>query len=230
LRSQPALKMMRPHDRRIGMPTPATSIRGRLAAVLATAALLLAGCAAPGPTVRAEYDRTADFRQYQTFGFFSPLATDKEGYQTVVSTYLKAAARRELEARGYRYDEAAPQLLVNFGAKLSDKLRVSEVPAPTMGVAVGMGRGYYGYRTGLYGAWPLYPPTETRVDQYQEGTLNVDVVDAARKQLVWEGIAVGRVTQKTLDNLQPAVDSVVASVFAKFPVPSAASGTPPAKP
>lgn len=212
------------------MSTLERSTRGRFAAALATAALLLAGCATPGPTIRAEYDRAADFRQYQTFGFFSPLATDKEGYQTVVSTYLKAATRRELEARGYRYDETAPQLLVNFGAKLSDKLRVSEVPAPTLGVGVGLGRGYYGYRAGLYGAWPLYPPTETRVDQYQEGTLNIDLVDAARKQLVWEGIAVGRVTQKTLDNLQPAIDSVVASVFAKFPVPSAASGAATPKP
>ncbi|MCU0761338.1 MAG: DUF4136 domain-containing protein [Steroidobacteraceae bacterium] len=212
------------------MPIPAPSTRSGLAAALATALLLLAGCAAPGPTVRAEYDRSADFRRYQTFGFFAPLGTDKEGYQTAVSTYLKAATRRELEARGYRYDEAAPQLLVNFGAKLNDKLRVSEVPVPTMGLGVGLGPGYYGYRAGLYGAWPLYPATETRVDQYKEGTLNVDLVDAGRKQLVWEGVAVGRVTQKTLENLQPALDSVVASVFAKFPVPAAAAATAAPKP
>lgn len=191
-----------------------------LVAVLATTALILAGCATPGPMIRAEYDRTADLRQYQTFGFYSPLGTDRKGYQSVVSTYLKAATRRELEARGLRYDETAPQLLVNFGARLSDKLRVSEVPAPTLGMSMGFGRGYYGYRTGLYGAWPLYR-TETRVDQYQEGTLNVDLVDAARKQLVWEGIAVGRVTQQALENLQPAIDSTVASLFAEYPVPAA---------
>lgn len=196
------------------------SLRGLLAAALATTALALAACATSGPSIRAEYDKAADFRQYQTFGFFTPLGTDKAGYQSVISGYLKAAARRELEARGLRYDETSPQLLVNFGAKLNDKLRVTEVPAPTIGVGIGYGRGYYGYRTGLYGAWPLYQ-TETRVDQYQEGTLNVDLVDAARKQLVWEGIAAGRVTQKTLDNLQPAVDAAVASLFTKFPVPAA---------
>lgn len=207
------------------IPRPFATLRNRLAGLpavaLAATLLALAACATPGPTVRAEYDKAADFRQYQTFGFISPLGTDKAGYQTVISGYLKAAARRELEARGYRYDEASPQLLVNFGAKLNDKLRVSEVPSPTIGVGIGYGRGYYGYRAGLYGAWPLYPLTETRVDQYQEGTLNVDLVDAARKQLVWEGVAVGRVTQKTLDNLQPAVDAAVTSLFTKFPVPAA---------
>lgn len=195
------------------------SSRRTLTLGLLLAAALVGGCATPGPTIRAEYDKSADLGQYRSFGFFSPLGTDKEGYQSVVSTYLKAATRRELEARGLRYDEAAPQLLVNFGAKLSDKLRVTEVPAPDLRPTLGIRYGYYGYRAGLYGTWPLYQ-TETRVDQYQEGTLNVDVVDAARKQLVWEGVATGRVTQKALDNLQPAIDSAVTLLFEKFPVPA----------
>ena len=195
--------------------------RGLFAAALAGVALALAGCATPGPTIRAEYDRTADLRQYQTFGYFSPLGTDKERYQSVISTYLKAATRRELEARGFRYDETAPQLLVNFGAKLDERLRVSEMPTPTAGMFGG--RGYYRYRSGRYGTWPLYA-YETQVEQYKEGTLNVDIVDAARKQLIWEGVAVGRATQATLDNVQATVDASIAGLFAKFPVPPAAAG------
>ena len=146
---------------------------------LAFAAILLAlvGCATPGPQIRSEYDRSVDLMQYKTFAFFSPLATDKEGYQSVVSTYLKAATQRELEARGLHYDEASPQLRVNFSAKLNEKLRVEQATSPTIGMSVGMGRGYYGYRGGLYGSWPLYT-SETRVSSYQEGTLNVDLVDA----------------------------------------------------
>jgi hypothetical protein len=201
--------------------------RRSLPLAFAAALLALAGCAAPGPQIRAEYDRSVDLRQYKTFGFFSPLATDKEGYQTAVSQYLKAAARRELESRGLRYDEAAPQLLVNFGAKLNDKLRVNQTSTPTIGMGIGLGGGYYGYRGGLYSSWPLYT-NETQVSTYQEGTLNVDLVDPARKALVWEGVAVGKVTQKTLDNLQPTIDSVVAAIFARYPV--AAAGPAPAKP
>jgi len=100
---------------------------------LAATLLALVGCASPGPQIRSEYDLSVDLTQYQTFAFFSPLATDKEGYQSVVSTYLKAATQRELEARGLRYDETSP----------------------TFGMSIGTGRGYYGYRGGLYGSWPL---------------------------------------------------------------------------
>ena len=179
------------------------------------ASLLLGGCAT-GPEVRADHDRTADFASYRSFGFASPLGTDRVGYQSIVSQHLKAAAQRQLEARGLRLDDAAPQLLVNFGAVLSDKLRVTSFPA------VGMGWGYYGYRSGMYAGWPLYE--QTMVTPYKEGTLNIDVVDAARRQLIWEAVVTDTVTQKTLDDVPAAVDAAVAAAFAKFPIPVVAGG------
>lgn len=178
----------------------------------AVAGLLALGGCATGPDVRADYDRTVDFTAYKTFAFASPLGTDRGGYQSVVSQHLKAATQREMEARDLRLDTRAPQLLVNFNAALSDKLRVTSTPTMTMGV------GYYGYRGGLYSAWPLYTD-HTTVSQYKEGTLNIDVVDAARKQLVWEGVVTDSVTQKMLDNVPAAVDVAVKAAFAKFPVP-----------
>jgi len=189
----------------------------RLLPVVAASLLALAGCAS-APDVRVDYDRTADFTRYKTFGFASPLGTDRGGYQSVVSQHLKAATQREMEARGMRLDANAPELLVNFSATLSDKLRVTT--APTMATGVGMGRGYYGYRTGMYTAWPMYAD-QTVVTQYKEGTLNIDVVDAARKQLVWESVVSDSVTQKMLDNVQAAIDAAVAAAFAKYPIPAA---------
>jgi len=182
----------------------------------ATATLLvLAGCASV-PNVRAEFDRSADFASYKTFGFASPLGTDRDGYQSIVSQQLKRATQRELEARGLRLDTNAPQLLINFNAALTEKLRVTTVPTTAVGV------GYYGYRRGLYGAWPTYVD-QTVVSQYNEGTLNIDVIDAARKQLVWESVVSDSVTQKQLDNLPAAIDSAVAAAFAKYPVPALAA-------
>ena len=186
--------------------------------LVAASLLALAGCAS-APDVRVDYDRTADFTRYKTFGFASPLGTDRGGYQSVVSQHLKAATQREMEARGMRLDANAPELLVNFSATLSDKLRVTT--APTMATGVGMGRGYYGYRTGMYTAWPMYAD-QTVVTQYKEGTLNIDVVDAARKQLVWESVVSDSVTQKMLDNVPAAIDAAVAAAFAKYPIPAAA--------
>jgi len=187
------------------------------ALVLVAALLALAGCTT-APVVRVEYDRAVDFAQYKTFGFFDPLGTDRSGYETVVSQYLKAATRRELEARGLRFDAEAPQLKVNFNARLSEKLRSTTIPGPTFGM------GYYGYRGGFYSAWPMYS-YETATSTYTEGTLNIDVVDAARRQLVWEGVAVGDVNDTSSESIRPRLEQVVAAAFARFPLAPASAAS-----
>jgi hypothetical protein len=185
--------------------------RHLIAAALSAAALAAAGCAST-PNVRVMSDPSADFTQYRTFGFASPLGTDRGGYQSAVSQQLKTSARTQLEARGLRYVEADPDLVVNFSATLDEKLRVSTTPTATMGV------GYYGYRAGMYSAWPMYQD-QTTVTPYNEGTLNIDIADARRRQLVWEGVVRSTVTEKTRSNIGPALDSAVANAFAKYPVP-----------
>ena len=168
--------------------------------------VVLAGCAS-GPETRANYDKSVDFSQYRTFGFFEKLGTDASGYESLITQQLKAATRRELESRGYAFSTAGPDLLVNFNAKLAQQTRVSQTPAM-------YGGGYYGYRYGYYGGWSGY---NTYVDQYVEGTLNIDIVDAKRKQLVWEGVAVGRVTEKVQADRAAAIDAAVKEIFLKYP-------------
>ena len=193
-------------------------VRHAFAFALLGAALVAAGCTS-GPRVRAERDKTVDFSQYRTFAFADPLGTDRAGYQTMVSLYLKAATQRELEARGLRLVEAGPQLLVNFNGQLSEKFRTTTVPSSSISFGYGHG-GYYGYRSGIYSTWPLYA-SETQVTAYTEGTLNIDVIDAAKKQMIWEGVAVGRVTDQTMENLKPKIDEVVTAIFVKYPIKSA---------
>jgi hypothetical protein len=183
-----------------------------LAGAVAATLLSLGGCANL-PEVRSDFDRSADFTQYRTFGFASPLGTDRQGYQSLVSQRLKAAAQRELEARGLRLDSATPQLLVNFSASLSEKTRVVSLPS--------LGLGYHGYRGGMYSAWPMYRD-ETVVTPYTEGRLNIDLVDAARQQLVWEGVVTGLVTQTAMDDMQAAIDAAVNAAFAKYPIAGSA--------
>ena len=175
----------------------------------------LAGCAST-PTVTANYDPATDFRAYRTFGFYEKTGTDAAGYESLVTQTLKASARREMEARGYAYAPTAGELLVNFNAKLAHHTRVTQT-APVYGY------GYYGYRTGFYGGWPGY---NTYVDKYTEGTLNIDVVDAARRQLVWEGVAIGRVTEAHRQNREVAIDKAVHEIFARFPVAPLAPPAP----
>ena len=180
----------------------------RLLAVVPMAVLLVAACASgPSAKVFVRSDPAMNVASFHTYAFEEPLGTDRAGYSSLLSKYLKAAAARELEARGYRPDPAA-DFLVNFNVQKQDKLKATSVPS-----SAGYG-GYYGYRRGYYSAWPSY---ETQVTQYTEGTLSIDIVNAAKQQLIWEGTAIGRLREKDRENLQPLVDAVVAQVFENFP-------------
>lgn len=168
-------------------------------------ACVLAGCAS-SPNVYTNGDINADFGQYRTFGFFDPLATDRSGYESTESRYLKAAVHREMDLRNILYADQ-PDLKINFYIDTSDKIRARQTPAAG---------GYYGYRGAYYGAWGGY---ETHIDQYTEGTLNIDVVDTRTNKLVWEGTIVGKVTQDVLNNLEAVIDEAVMEIFRSFPVP-----------
>ena len=178
----------------------------RYASVAVLAMLLVAGCTS-GPSIYANKDPGADFANFKTYNFMNPLGTDRPGYSSVLSEYLRTAASRELEARGYRKSDN-PDLLINFNVQTKDKIQTTTTPS---GPAYG---GYYGYRSGYYGTWGGY---DTQVTQYTEGTLTVDVIDAGRKQLAWDGTAVGRVRDEARKNLQAAVDRVMTQIFEKFP-------------
>lgn len=183
-----------------------TAFNGLFLIVLAIG---LAACAS-GPDIRVDSDPNVSIPGYRTFGFFSPLATDKAGYSTILTARLKAVTRRELEKRGYTFTDSDAELLLNFNLNVVDKSEVYSTPS------VGMGYGYYGYRTGMYGAWAGYPfDIETR--NYRHGTLSIDVVDAARKALVWEGVAEARVTKRMRENPGEAIDSAVTDMLAGFP-------------
>lgn len=157
--------------------------------------VLVAACSSP--RVIANCDPSADFSAYRTYGFPPRLGTDEASYGSILSQVLKSAAERELAARGYEPSDD-PDLLVNFFLDTEEKTRTVETP----GVAYGYGM-YTGY--------------DTTVVNYTEGTLHIDLVDRERKQLVWEGIVIGRVTDDVRKKLQEKVDKAVAEVFAEYP-------------
>lgn len=178
-----------------------------IAGVATLLAVVLAGCAQRFK-VSANADPSANFASYKTYAFAQPLGTDRPNYSSLLSQYLRTAVSRELDARGYRETDGQPDLLVNFNVQTKDKINATSVPTgPVYG-------GYYGYRAGYYGTWGGY---QTQVTQYTEGTLTIDVVDAARKQLVWDGTVVGRVREETRQNLEAVVNQVVTEIFAQYP-------------
>lgn len=180
-------------------------------AAIATATVL-EGCAV-APRVYSSQKPNVDFASYATYSYVAELGTDEPGApRSLLTQYLVAAIDREMLEAGYRYVEEDADLLVNFYVETQERMRSrTSGPGPTSYVGVG----YYMYRHGLYAAWRSYPDAE--VEMYTEGTLNIDVADARQRELVWEGIAIGRVTEAVRRDVQGAVDDVVPRMFAMFP-------------
>ena len=180
----------------------------RLIAIVVIATVLV-GCSTNN--IRFDYDESVDFGQYRTYDFIDNAGPDGEGYQSLFSNYMMNAIALEMEKRGYVKAEN-PDLFVNFNASLEDKTQVRQTTTPTTVSP------YYGYRRGYYDPWVGYGyGTETTVSQYTEGTVNIDLIDAREKRLVWEAVSVGRVTDKALENLQATINEGVPEFFEFYP-------------
>ncbi len=180
---------------------------GRWAAIAALLALL-AACAT-GPRVRTDFDPEADFSRYRSYGFYQPIAMEESGYSTYITDRIKDNVRREMQARGYVYDQTSPDLRVNFQGIVEERADVYSTPMVDYGH-------YYSYRARRYVAVPIWYD-QTRVSRYTEGTLSVDLVDASRNRLVWTGDAIGRVTRKTPQERAAQVDRSIAEIFLRYP-------------
>lgn len=188
--------------------------RGHWLNALAAAGLafMLAACAS-GPDIRTQSAPQLDIFKYRTFGFVEHPDTDKSGYTTLTTRYLKEAVSREMQSRGYMQSNT-PDLLINFSTGSKDKVEGSSWPD----VGLGWGRWSRGWGWGgTLGSRDIRTVTE--------GTLTIDVVDQQHRELIWSGTAKGRITSKTENDPQPAIDEAVTAIFARYPRQPLVAGT-----
>lgn len=177
--------------------------------LVAAGTALLAACAS-GPDIRRDVNPSAKFGTYKTFGFFSELATDKAGYESLFTSRMKQATRREMEMKGYVYSQENPDLLLNFFANLEDRQEIRSTP---------VSMGYYGYRDPFF--YGMSTP-DVQTINYKQGTVTIDLVDREGRFLAWSATVEGRVDKKTMKNPGPAIDAIATELMA--PLPAAPGG------
>lgn len=182
----------------------ASSVR---AAAAISLLFFLAACSS-GPRIVTNAAPGFSLVGYQTFSFLQPLSTDNGNVRTLLSSELIDSTRRELENAGLRYEERGGDLLVNFVVSTRETLQTR----PSTGASIHHGMGRYG----TWGGYSMSVST-TEVVQRTEGTVGIDIIDAQRRELVWEGAATGRVTDQVRQNRAQAVDAAVRDIFANFP-------------
>ena len=174
------------------------------------AAALLAGCASQ-PKVLSDYDKSADFASYRTFGFVTQVGADSTEFRSLAVQTMQTAATRQMELRGYTRSDT-PDLVINFTGKIEEKTDVESMPAPYYGPGWGYG-GFYG---APYGGWGG-GGTQVTTRRYNVGTLVMDIVDREKRQAVFQGSVSDVVTKEMMANREAAITGAVNRIFASYP-------------
>jgi hypothetical protein len=132
--------------------------------------------------VSYNFDKTADFTKYKTYHWERhPNSADID---QLTVTQLGAALDAELARKGLTKKESgATDLVLVYQLAVKSEKEIS-----TFSSGYGMGPGWGGSWYGGGGT------TTTSVSNIMIGSLDLDMYDAASKQLVWRGVA-----SKTLD-------------------------------
>ena len=157
-------------------------------------------------TVTTDYDHAANFAKYKTYALTPP--TRGENMSPTSEAALRDALRAELTSRGLT--EAPPKkadLDIVRQVFVHEKISVQQW--------TDWGYGYHGgwpYSFGHYGMWMGAPMTYTDVNQYHEGTLILDFVDARTKKLVFRGVGTAVVggPESNAAKIREAVSKIVA--------------------
>jgi len=170
---------------------------------------------APSVKVRSDADPTVNLSNYQTYGFFSQLGVEGDGYSSLLGQHFRQAVATEMNSRGFTQANG-PQLQVNVSIGSKDKVRVNTYQDPYLY------GGHYGmYGGGMYGSpwgYGYGGGTRTTVHQYTEAEVFVDLVDSTKHKMVWQGVAKFTLTEKMQQQLRETVYSTVDKIFTQFPI------------
>jgi hypothetical protein len=178
--------------------------------VLIFVALLMA-CATPADVI-TDYDNTVDFSQYRTFRFYE---WEPEEYLSPLDkNRIEEAVKNELERRGILHVDSQADLLVSMGAVM--ELETDRRALPEHHDT----HRYFGYHFGFGPRFPWgagYTSESLRDWNYEVGALIIDVFDARREELIWEGVG-NKVIDRIPEQRQNTIPAAVNRLMLHFPV------------
>nr|WP_294934454.1 DUF4136 domain-containing protein [uncultured Flavobacterium sp.] len=151
--------------------------------------------------VDSDFDTKADFSQYKTYAF-QKSGIDKAEISDLDKKRILRAIDAEMTKKGYTKSES-PDLLVNIFTKERERVDVTEYHA---GWGYGWGWGWNPY---IWGG-------RSYVSSTTEGTLYIDLIDARKKELIWQGKGSGYLEEEPTKK-DERINEFVSKILAQFP-------------
>jgi len=162
-----------------------------------------------GPSLRisSDYDKSADFNTYSTYKLN---AVNNTGVVNQLQlTRIENSIKWEFGQRNLKENRLNPDLIINPVAVLKDKKTIS-FDADN-------------YRVGgiyrPYGVWGSPTHATIRANDYKEGSLLIDVLDAKSKKLIWTGVVSADITGQPKDS-EKVIKKAISKMMKDFPIPS----------
>ena len=153
--------------------------------------------------VQYDYDKQADFKSLKTYDWMT--VPEKANIDSLNVERVKKAVNAELQAKGLMMTSNNPDFLIAEHLEKKMKSQASNW--------------VYGY--GPYGIPQGTHPAEfsgRTTDQYEEGSLILDFVDAKSKEMIWRGVGKAEVnTADTPENKEKLINEAVHEILKNFP-------------
>lgn len=163
---------------------------------------LLTSCATVN--VKTDYDTKANFKAYKSFGFLKP-AIDKVEISDLDKKRILRAIDLQLQAKGFN-KSTTPDLLVSINTKAEKNVQVYQ----NFG---------FGYGWGWWSPFWWGGPGFNGVSTYEtvDGVLFIDLIDAKKKELVWQGIGKAPLVEGGPIEKEKRINEIVTAILAKYP-------------
>jgi len=167
---------------------------------LSALALLTLTAVAYAQQVNTDSDPAARFSQYKTYAW----TTGTPSPNPLGEQRIHDAVDGQLRAKGLTLNRERPDLIVATHVMSHEEKEI---------VADGFAYGPWWYGGGI---------TTTRVNTYLQGTLVVDIYDAATKKMIWRGTATDTVSDKAAKNTKK-INKALTKMFQRYPASAAAN-------
>lgn len=171
------------------------------------AVLLLASCS----TVRvaSDYDKDTNFSDYKTFAFYKP-GIDKAEISDLDKKRVLRAVEEQMLAKGFT-KSSNPAVLVSIFTKAKERVDVYQNNFGFNG-GWGWGGGFWGGPWGWNNGF-----NSNTVSRTTQGTLYIDLIDANKKQLIWQGQGTAPLVSGDVNKREERINLIVQEIMEVYP-------------
>jgi len=188
--------------------------------ILLLMTVIISGCSSLNLTT--DYDETINFTQLKTYAWHEANEHNESSnhylkVNHIMDQRIRSLIAQEFKNKGLTKSSTTPDFFVNYTIVVEDRTDIqtyNNYNGYYPGFRYGTGFGTYGRHMSM--SYSL--GSNTQVTYYQQGTLIIDVINPKTDQLMWRGVADGRLPKNSNKQEQDQlIQKYITKILSSFP-------------